>query len=404
MFIVQLEPEIKRLYNFKKPAYIQRSFVPDICFGLGRIPAPFYYSQDLADDEMKKIKKEDLKINIKSNIDLNKNYQFILVSWGKVIFIYMISFDLKDFLSINLIGNYVNNEPILRMGFLSNNIIYIMDLYKKFKILNTSFMNPGEIKTDSERKLQNQNVSKPELCTEFGLDYDILFQTYIPDQDNTYKSTFNNSVVGQQKNILAVCKKYIYFGCLLNWEQCINELFKNSEWLEAFKLGLDIYHGENKVLDGIPVNVKERKENVKRILKGLILQLILNTINIKGIFYNEKTSEEILSKCINASIELCLDVNELDFLLKEILPILEEKGYFNFFIEKIKLFILEGKLTNEQLGQNITSKILKYYIDLNDYVTLSQIIINIDINKFDINDIKIYALKKIFFAIDIYLF
>ena len=73
------------------------------------------------------------------------------------------------------------------------------------------------------------------------------------------------------KNIFAVCKKYIYFGCLLNWEQCINELFKNSEWLEAFKLGLDIYHGENKVLDGIPVNVKKRKENVKRILKGLIL-------------------------------------------------------------------------------------------------------------------------------------
>ena len=51
---------------------------------------------------MKKIKKEDLKLNIKSSVYINKNYQFILVSWGKVIFMYMISFDLKDFLSINL--------------------------------------------------------------------------------------------------------------------------------------------------------------------------------------------------------------------------------------------------------------------------------------------------------------
>ena len=43
-------------------------------------------------------------------------------------------------------------------------------------------------------------------------------------------------------------------------------------------------------------------------------------------------------------------------------------------------------------------------MNLNYYVILSQINLNIDINKFDINDIKIYALKKIFFAIDIYLF
>ena len=393
VFIVQLEPEIKRLYNFKKPSYIKGSFVPDICFGLGRIPAPIFYSKDLVEDDIKRIKKEELNINIKSNIDINKNYQLIYVSWGKIIYIFMISFDLNDFLSINLIGNYINNEPILRMGILTNNIIYVLNLYKQFKVLNTGFMNPGEVKVDIEGNVINKNVSKPELCSEFGLDYDILFQAYVPDTlsnlQNSFKSTFNNLVISQDKNIFAVCKKNIYVGCLLNWEQCINELFnKNSEWLEAFKLGIDIYHGDNKVLEGIPLSVKERKENIKRILKGLILQLILNTINIKGIFYNEKKSEEILSKCINVSIELCLDVNELDFLLKEILPKLEEKGYFDFFIRKIKPFIIERKITNEQLGQNLTSKILNYYIKNNDYITLSQIIININLDSFDIKEIK----------------
>ena len=408
VFIVQLEPEIKRLYNFKKPSYIKSSFIPDICFGLGRIPAPFFYSEDLSEEEIKNIKKEDLNINIKSEIEISKNYQFILVSWGKIIYIFMISFDLKDFLSINLIGYYINNEPIIRMGFLANNIIYILNIYKKFKILNTSFMNSGEIKIDSEGNISNKNLFKAELCSEFGLDYELLFQTYVPDTSsnfkNSYKSTFNNIVLGQNKNIFAVCKKYIYIGCLLNWEQCINELFKNLEWLNAFKLGIEIYHGDNKVLDGIPLNVKERKENIKRVLKGLILQLILNTINIKGVFYNEQKCEEILSKCINASIELCLDVNELDYLLKEILPILEEKGYFDLFIEKIKPFIIENKINNEQLGQNITSKILNYYINHNDYITLSQIIININLNTFDINEIKDICYKKNIFFPLIYIY
>ena len=392
VFIVQLEPEIKRLYNFKKPSYLKGSFIPDICFGLGNIPAPIFYSKDYDEEQIKNIKKEDLNINIQSEIDITQKYQFVFVSWGKIIYIFIISFELKDFLSINLIGYYINNEPIIRMGFLSNNIIYILNLYKKFKILNTNFMNSGEIKIDSEGNIINNNIVEAELCPEFGLDYDILFQTYVPDTysnlKNAYKSTFNNVVISQNKNIFVVCKKYIYIGCLLNWEQCINELFKNSEWLNAFKLGIDIYHGDNKILDGIHLNVKERKENIKRVLKGLILQLILNTLNIKGIFYNEEKSEEILSKCINASIELCIDVKELDYLLKEILPILEEKGYFDFFIEKIKPFIIEKKINNEQLGQNITSKILNYYLKKNDYITLSQIIINLNLNIFDINEIK----------------
>ena len=73
-----------------------------------------------------------------------------------------------------------------------------------------------------------------------------------------------------------------------------------------------------------------------------ILQLILNTINIKGVFYNEQKCEEILSKCINASIELCLDVNELDYLLKEILPILEEKGYLGGDAKRVFLTIFSG--------------------------------------------------------------
>ena len=399
VFIVQLEPEIKRLYNFKKPSYIKGSFVPDLCFGIGQIPAPLFHSKDFSEEEIsnmnnKNSSKTNTDSDIISKLDLSKSYQFIFVSWGKIIHIFMISFDLNDFLSIYLVGHFINNESIIRMGFLSNSIIYILNIYKKFKILNTKFMNQGEIKFDSEGIIIDKysDITQAELCSEFGLDHEILFQTYIPEIDsinkNMFKSTYNNLVFSQEKNIFAVCKKNIYLGCLLNWEQCINELFKNSEWLNAFKLGIDIYHGKNKVLDGVPINVKDRKEIVKKILKGLILQLILNTINIKGIFYNEQKSEEILSECINVSIELCLDVNELDYLLKEILPVLEEKGYFNFFIEKVKPFILNRKIDAMQLGQNIMSKILNYYLNLNDYITLSRLIVNIDIKNFDINEIK----------------
>ena len=392
IFIVQIEPEIKNLYTFNKPEYIPYIFYPDICFGIGRIPAPFVYDGDFSEEINKNINiKRDLNISINTEINLNKEYQLIYISWGKILYVFILSFDLNDFLSIYKVGYYINKEPIIRMGFLTNNIIYMMDIYKKFKIVNTSFINSGDVEINSEGNIINKNLYESELCNQFELDYTILFQSYQTenDTDSIFRSSYNKLIQTQDKSFFIACKHYIYLGVLLNWEQCVNELYKNSkDKLEAFNLCINIYHGNNKILDGIPIKVKERKDNVKRVLKGLILQLILNTINIKDIFFNQEKSKEILTKCLYMAIELCLDVGEINFLFKEISKIMEEKGYFDFFMEKIKPFIINNKITTTQLGQEISYKLMKYYIAVKDYATLSRIIINIDNTNFDINEIK----------------
>ena len=317
VFILQIEPEIKNLYTFNKPEYIPYSFFPDICFNQGRIPAPFVYDKDFSEDINKHISiKKDLNIKFNSNLNLNEEYQLIYISWGKILHVFILSFDLNNFLSISQIGYYINNEPIIRMGFLSNNIIYLMNIYKKFKIINTAFVNSGEIEFDSHGTIINKNLYESELCPEFSLDYTILFQSYLNenDIDSIYKSSYNNLVLTHDKSFFIACKKYIYIGMLLNWEQCVNELFKNSNKFDSFKLCINIYHGNNKILDGIPIKVKERKDNVKRLLKGLILQLILNTLNVKEVFFGLEKSKEILTKCLYMAIELCLDVGEINFL------------------------------------------------------------------------------------------
>ena len=392
IFIVQIEPEIKNLYTFNKPEYIPYFFSPDICFGIGRIPAPFVYDGDFSEDTNKNINiKKDLNISIRTELNLSKEYQLIYISWGKILYALILSFDLNDFLSIYKVGYYINKEPIIRMGFLTNNIIYMMDIYKKFKIVNTSFINSGDVEINSEGNIINKNLYESELCNQFELDYTILFQSYQTenDTDSIFRSSYNKLIQTQDKSFFIACKHYIYLGVLLNWEQCVNELYKNSkDKLEAFNLCINIYHGNNKILDGIPIKAKERKDNVKRVLKGLILQLILNIINIKDIFFNQEKSKEILTKCLYMAIELCLDVGEINFLFKEISKIMEEKGYFSFFMDKIKPFIISNKITSTQLGQEISLKLMKYYIKVKDYATLSRIIINIDDNNFDINEIK----------------
>ena len=392
IFFVQIEPVIKNLFTFNKPEYIPYFFSPNICFGLGRIPAPFIYDGDFSEEISKNVNiKKDLNIKTSTKLNLNNEYQLIYISWGKILNVFILSFDLSNFLDIYKVGYYINKEPIIRMGFLSKNIIYLMDIYKKFKIVNSAFINSGEIETNSQGNIINKNLYNSELCTEYELDYTILFQSYLTenDKDSIYRSSYNQLIYTQDKSFFIACKRYIYLGVLLNWEQCVNELYKNSNnKLEAFNLCINIYHGNIKILDGIPLKTKERKENVKRLLKGLILQLILNIINIKDFFFSPEKSREILTNCLNVAIELCLDVGEINFVFKEISKSMEEKGYFDFFMEKVKPFIMNNKITSSLLGQEITTKIIKYYIGIKDYATVSRIIINIDVKNFDIKEIK----------------
>ena len=144
------------------------------------------------------------------------------------------------------------------MGFLANRIIYILDMNKFFKILNTGLMTPGVVQfgNDGNPVYQYNNNNKPDLEEGKKLSQDILFQAYIPDGKNKKdtKNTYNNLVTSRQMTLYVLGKRTFYFGKLLNWEQCINSLSQDGEWLDALTLGLDIYHGRNLTLADIPID------------------------------------------------------------------------------------------------------------------------------------------------------
>ena len=158
-------------------------------------------------------------------------------------------------------------------------------------------------------------------------------------------------------------KKSFYYGKLINWEECLSSLQQKSEWLNALSLGLDIYHGINTSLPDIPIDENERKLNVGYVLRGLILQYA--TINI-GNDYSQISLEkgaELLSSCINICIEFCLEINDVEYLLNQIQPIFDIKGYLDLFIEKLEPFILCDKIKNQQFGHlTISTKIENAYL------------------------------------------
>ena len=379
--IYQIEPEPKVLFVFEKPKYLNNYYIPDICFGYGYPPR----SKPNENDELKE----------NNGIDLTKPHRLIAISWGKIIYIYKLPLNEEGADEPIYIGHYVNITQILRMGFISNSILYIFDMHKYFKILNTGLLTNGEVKFDNS---DNTPISQttpdrhPELEDAQIIDQDILFQAYIPDKGTKdtkiTKPTYNNLIISQMKTLYILGKKHFHYGKLLNWEQCLNNLQQNSEWNNALALGLDIYHGRNITLADIPINENERKTKVGYILKGLILQYTVIHTGTDPATMKKEKYEELMSKCINICIEFCLEINDVAYLQNQIQTIFDNKGCSELFIEKLEPFILCDKIRNQRLSRNTISKIVELYVKKQKFNILSQILTHLDIQCINTEEIK----------------
>ena len=411
ILIYQLEPIKKKLFEFKKPSYLTSYYVPDIGFGIGYIPrnTPSIILDNL-DSENEKKKYDPNPVATKLGLNIATPQKLVSISWGKVIYIYTILFDPEEGAkSINLVGHYVNKSPILRMGFLSNSILYILDMFKCFRILNTGLMTPGPVIFDSKDGtpvFQFNNKHKPELEEEKRLDQDILFQAYVPDAYNKKetKNTYNNLVLSQTKTLYVLGKKTFYLGKLLNWEQCISNLQQEGEWMDLLSLGLDIYHGRNITLAGIPIDENERKKNVASILKGAIMQYSVNNTNIDLEKTKQEKAEEMLNKCIKICIEFCIEINEFEYLLDNIKPLFEVRGFLDLFLINLEPFILKHKIADQKIKKETVLKIVDIYIKKNKLDVLENIFTHLEINSVNLNEIKTICDKNNFISAIVYIY
>jgi hypothetical protein len=387
IMVFMLEPESKKLFKFEKPKYFRDIYVPDVSFGVGYVPTPldnFMANDSLVDQSY---------MQGQMNIDLHKPQVLLSIAWGKVLFLYCLPIKNNVMHGFSMVGHYINTAPIIRMGFLSNSIVFFFDKQKMVKVINTSLITPGEVRISPESDTPIPYVDssrKPELEEGCVVDPDLNFQTYIIDKsENCLKATYNNVIVNLPKNIYVLAKKDFYHGKLLNWEQCLNNLHQKSEWMDALTLGLDIYHGRTTALADIPLDQYVRKTKVGHFLRNLIHQYaIIHTGNNQSILCNDKTFQDRLNKCINICIEFCIEIDAVDFLLTNLQPIFDSKGYGDEFIQKLEPFILCDKIINQELQQTTISTIIELYKKNKKLNILSQILIHLDIQSIDIDYVK----------------
>ncbi len=379
VIIYQLVPKIIQLYKIHRPLYFSKPFIPDISFGYGYIPinVPSKILNSLKENE----KIEENLIAKSNNIDINKLQRLFAISWEKVVYIYVFRINQNTgFKDIILVGHYVNSNQILRMGFLSNSILFIYDMYKSLKVLNTGLLTPGDIYITKDFIVMPQiNKKKKSELNDIKMDEQFLFQSFIKDLSEKKREillpTYNNFIINQNKTLFILTKKNFLFGKILNWEQSINDLRERGEWMEALSLGVDIYLGKNNTFSDIPIVENERKIKVGSSLKAMILQYC--TIN---------TDSNDINNCLDICIELCILIDDVDYLINIVKPIFDNRHFTDAFFQKLEPFILNDNMKDQKISYKTLMIIIDFYKKKNNIETLGLILKHLNLTSFDSNE------------------
>ena len=361
-----IEPCIEYLFSFKKPDYINGNVVPDSHVGIGKISL-----NDYSDD--------------------NKDNILLIISWANIIYFYAIETNEQKIINYyKEIGNFINENEILRIGFINYSVIYIVDNTFSIKLIDTQKINKGKIivqKADQRPIKPEKNylavIEQNHFISPF-----LFSQLKIFDSEKNKIKTYLYSILENNfENNLSLYilgSKQVYNIILSDWKNYLNNFMKREDYLNLFSIGIKLYKNNFHALSNIPNYEKDRgasQKKVREYLRQIISQYVL--INI-----DEKNNLESISQSIKLVIEFCIEIEDVEYLLNSIEPIFEEKKYIHLFLEKLTPFVLRDKIDKIFLPIDIMKNLFDLYYRNGMGDNLSHMLLHMNIKSLDNIPIK----------------
>ena len=355
--------------------------VPDISFGWGCEP--------LENDVDNAVMKLD---------DIQRQNQILLaVSWSQVIRIYSMNIKGEDMI-LNGEGakcHFINNSPVIRLGFISPSVIYFFDKNGEIKIINTSYMQYGEY----HQEKKGEFIYNKRALVEEGkiIDKDLIkinVDNFGKRELLCYRYFINN----MSKCIYLCTENGFYLGKVLNFEDCVLNLTK-EDWIAALSLTIDIHQGSITSFPDIPLQKQQRIKVLKPFIVSLLEKYISDNLDEKN-----KIEEKDIIKCINVVIEFCIGIKDSEFLFKNAEKSFRKKGKSNLFYKLLEPFIFNDLLINENISEESLISLYTTYKSNKSLPILQHLLTHLNYNCLFSSTIKKIAFKDNLFSLMILLF
>ena len=390
--VYAFEQKFVSIYEINKPNYAEKDDIPDTTLGWGFRPV-----------------EEGISLKKKKDI-VRKKELLLAVGWGNAINIY--GFFIGQKIEVEgPLGFYKNNCSIIRLGFIFPTIIYFFDKNGQIKAINTAFFNYGKI--EDNKTMDNKNALIDEGNTFRTLKYNNISKT----AENKYLS-YRNFIYNMKGSIYLFTKEGLNIGKILDYKECIENIIKSgNNYFSGMYLGIDIYKGNIKNFVGLPLDEEERKKKISPFLINILNQYIdycmLNansdlTSNSEVVSINnnniEELGEEKIIECINVTIEFCIEINEVDYLLKDVEQTFSKYGKGDLFYKLFEPYIFKDRLLQQTISKEALTSLYGAYKMKNELILLSHLFTHINLNNLNNIIIKRIAVVENIFNLIIFIF
>ena len=355
--------------------------IPDISFGWGC--EPFENDSDNTVTKLEEIQRQ--------------NQILLAVSWGQVIRIYSMNIKGEDMI-LNGEGSkcyFINNSPVVRLGFISPSIIYFFDKNAEIKIINTAYMQYGEYHQEKKGEFI---YNKKALVEEGKIIDKNLIKVNVDNFGKRELFCYRYFINNMSKCIYLCTENGFYLGKVLNFEDCVLNLTK-EDWIAALSLTIDIHQGSITSFPDIPLQKQQRIKVLKPFIVSLLEKYISDNLDEKN-----KIEEKDIIKCINVVIEFCIGIKDSEFLFKNAEKSFRKKGKSNLFYKLLEPFIFNDLLINENISEESLISLYTTYKSNKSLPILQHLLTHLNYNCLFSSTIKKIAFKDNLFSLMILLF
>ena len=376
----------EKLFDFERPEYLSEYYIYDCAFGLGIKPST----------------------NEASDYDDSDIQILLLISCENVIYLHVLPILDNCVTYPLLLGYYVNNNEIIRIGFLNISSIYLVDKEGYFKILDTRKFNQGKIEIQKDLNYplvpeRNKRAELQQVLQFKGIMKQIYLKINGIDKQTYFYSILNNNTK-DESSVCVLTDNKIYYQELIDYQKYLKDLQKSENWMGLLILGINIYKGTIAALNGIPIKKNDRKVTIGEYLQDLISQFLFTDAGAQQVLNNSKNNyfdpnqeKARIEKNMEITIEFCIEIDSVGYLLDKILKIYEAKKYKDIFLSKLEPFILCDKMKKFDIPEEIILDLIKLYESKKNFDLLGQLLIHFSIKSIDTPNIR-QKIKNLFLA------
>lgn len=364
IFIYQLNPEPKLVYTYDKPKILPKeNLIQDVAIGLGYVP----------------ISKQQAKIRDSLNMTIKTDFRaeltLIAISWGNTVKIFNPVISIGHTTKIALCAHYVHNKPILRIGFLSRNYLYIVDNTFILKIFDTKTFEYGDFGTDNIPTILSEKI----VINEYSLKASNIYsQNFLYDKKaNIKRETFSDSIGNIKRGIIVLGSNQVVICKANNLQAVIIELDEKKEYEKLLSFCLEIFQQKNRITT-LLISSEMTNEEIDKSLeqkKGTYI----NDSLVKYVTYicTQKNQPDV-EHSIKICIEFCYKIEMMRYLFENLFNYFKAYQLHGKFFDCLEGYILTDRLkyTNE-MTEDVVYEMIEYYMAEKKGFSLSKMLLHL---------------------------